>query len=62
MGREKKPEREEKEVEERSGRKVGPGLNGAELPAMSPTEPRSSAPGMLVPRRVSSMPASMVPS
>ena len=89
MGKEKKPEREEKEVEERSGRKVGPGLNGgelgashfgaeldakiygaelgarvtgAELPAMSPTEPRSSAPGMLVPRRVSSMPASMVPS
>ena len=47
--REKKPKREEKEEEERSGRKVGPRLNdrelgarvtGAELPAMSP--PRGS--------------------
>ena len=28
---EKNPEREEKEGEERSGRKVGPGLNGGEL-------------------------------
>ena len=28
---EKKPERGEKEEEERSGRKVGPGLNGGEL-------------------------------
>ena len=28
---EKKPEREEKEEEERSGRKVGPELNGREL-------------------------------
>ena len=30
---EKKPEREEKEEEERSGMKVGPGLNGRELGA-----------------------------
>ena len=68
---EKKPERKEKEEEERSGRKVGPGLNGRELgaralvpelPAMSPTAPRRSAPGTLAPRRVSSAPASMVPS
>ena len=33
MGREKKLEREEKEEEERSSRKVGPGLNGRELGA-----------------------------
>ena len=77
---EKKPEREEKEEEERSGRKVGPGLNGrdlgashygaelgarvtgGELPTMSSTEPRTSAPGTLAPRRVSSAPASMAPS
>ena len=30
---EKKPEREEKEEEERSGSKVGPGLNGRDLGA-----------------------------
>ena len=70
MGREK-PDREEKEEEERLGRKVGPGLNGrelgakiygAELLAMPSTEPRSSAPGTLASRRVSSAPASMAPS
>ena len=85
-GEKKKPERGEKEEEERSGRKVGLELNGrelgtshssaelgakiygvelgasysgAELPAMSSTEPRTSAPGTLAPRRVSSAPASM---
>ena len=41
---EKKPERKEKEEKERSGRKVGPGLNGKELGAMSSTEPRNSVP------------------
>ena len=33
---EKKPEREEKEEEERSGSKVGPGLNGRKLGASHP--------------------------
>ena len=46
MGREK-PEREEKEEEERSGKKVGPGLNaGSSAPVI--TAP-SSAPVTLAP-------------
>ena len=35
---------------------------GAEIPAMSSTEPRTSAPGTLAPRRVSSAPASIASS
>ena len=46
MGREK-PEREEKEEEERSGKKVGPGLNaGSSAPV---TTAPSSAPVTLAP-------------
>ena len=55
---EKKPEREEKEEEERSGRKIRPGLNGRKLGASHlPHSLRA-----LAPRRVSSAPASMTPS
>ena len=42
--------------------KLGTRVTGAEVPAMSPTEPRSSALGTLAPRRVSSAPTSMAPS
>ena len=44
------------------GVELGARVTGAELPAMSPTEPKSSAPTSLAPTRVSSAPASMAPS
>ena len=44
------------------GVELGARVTGAELPAMSSSEPRSSAPGTLAPRHVSSVPASMAPS
>ena len=43
------------------GAELGARVAGVELPAMSPTEPRSSAPGTLAPRHVSLAPASMAP-
>ena len=58
---EKKPEREEKEEEERSGKKVGAGVKTQARRHVG-FEPKSSASGTLAPRHVSSAPASMVPS
>ena len=44
------------------GVELGARVTGAELPAMSSTTPKSSAPGMLAPRHVSSPPALMASS
>ena len=44
------------------GAELGARVTGAELPAMSSSDPMSSALGELAPRRVSSAPASMAPN